>query len=735
MTTYFISDPEGHDIMTNGFVLGEHDSLYILGDLTDSTVSPPLLPGNLPNFLQLKSFNLQNIMRVVKDERTHLIFGNRDLNKIRCIALNKLTNEDGDPYVAKYNDGSIGLSKKTYDVLKDIVSSKQSPWLAKMSNWYPFWSPVIKTLNEDIWRLKDDTIQTFPFFARYNDVFGLDNGSIGTMSAQNLLYTIPYELGIDVSQYLREPTEDQKKGDPKIHTAWQSAVDYYAFIVLAVYNSMLQVHVSDNLRMPDPQSRQPRQPSFQQSFTAEFCKGWLYRLLTSPRSDVCKMFQQPGKVLLCSHGGFTSNMLTAGEMSVESILAAIKSSNTESQLLRKVLTDVNELENKLGGYFGKTDDKMTFTVEQIADRVKTINDIFRFCILQSFAPEEIDPLPNPPMLFLQVMSTPFQCLQLQHRSPNINCTNLTRSEHISPINPGYVHARMFHFFVNGVTLYNIFGHLPVGSATTIDLFENGTGGLKSFLVNLDSSNSFRTNKDDAGGSYSHLRLDGQTLHIKSYINSKKFPVNVHTGELTWEKDQAVKPKKITLDMDLDLEFEERLKAVGSDQLVHFHGYEGNMNIVTIRAATGFEKVLVQVPYKTETQEGGSNDRCKWRQPAYERRLMELREKQHASKCVANCGMRGTSPRRSPQASSPRKAKTTQWGQTDSSRVIHQHARASNLAKHVRVMRRVASHGASLRASSPRASSPRASSPRASSPRASSPRASSLRSGGSSATNY
>jgi hypothetical protein len=85
--------------------------------------------------------------------------------------------------------------------------------------------------------------------------------------------------------------------------------------------------------------------------------------------------------------------------------------------------------------------------------------------------------------------------------------------------------------------------------------------------------------------------------------------------------------------------------------VHFHGYLKNMNIVTIREnETSWEKVLVQVPYKTETQEGGSNDRCKWRQPAYERRLMELREKHHASKCVAYCGMRGKSPRRSPQAS-------------------------------------------------------------------------------------
>jgi UDP-2,3-diacylglucosamine pyrophosphatase LpxH len=114
MTTYFISDPEGHDIMTNGFKLGEDDSLYILGDLTDSTVSPGVPLASLDKFLELKSFNLRNIMRVVADKRIHLIFGNRDLNKIRCIALNKLTNAANDQIVAEYNDGSIDLSEEKY---------------------------------------------------------------------------------------------------------------------------------------------------------------------------------------------------------------------------------------------------------------------------------------------------------------------------------------------------------------------------------------------------------------------------------------------------------------------------------------------------------------------------------------------------------------------------------------------------------------------------------------------
>ena len=606
MATYFISDPEGHDILAHR-TLGPDDRLYILGDLTDSTAATAF--ENLPGFLQRKSFNLRNIMHVVNDERVHLVLGNRDLNKIRCVALNKL-NPDVGRLVAEFNHGRVQLSHARYAELKDhvcewMVRHNRSPWQACMSNWYPFWNPRTQAAHWAAKRHPSSHSRSYPFLARFADVFGLDDGTVGTMSAQNLLYTIPFEIGIDVQLPAKNEME---KGVDAQYGVRNETLDYYAFIVLAVYNSMLEP-------IRTRSSHRYALPVAGRTLTAEFCRGALYSMLTSRRSAVCRVFDLPAsnQIILCSHGGFTSNMLNqSGPVSIETIWDAITRSFDKKDLMYNILTDARRF---TGGYYSTPSDKPTYTVGEITRRVTQINRIFSECIRHSFASSApTDGLPTPHMLFLQVMSTPFDCRALQVAAPTLDCSQHMASTSISPIQPGYRHARVHHFFVHDRSLFNLFGHLPVGYATTIDLFENKKA--QCFLVNLDSSNSFKTSGEDQGASYSHVswRHSDDEIYVESIIemNDRGYAIPLADVALlqgsfpiaSEAQKSANKAFHARLGMVVDDTLVERIRMCGTNPLVHFHGYVRDTNILTFRESdASFNKVLVKVPARATSPTG------------------------------------------------------------------------------------------------------------------------------------
>ena len=205
MTEFTISDPEGYDITS---LIDTTMNVVICGDLFDSTSTKKGIPSDVIHS-NLKSNNLKNIRTILNNTNIKLIFGNRDLNKVKCRYLNELGGNN--ELVTKFNNGNIDLSTSSYQDLKKILSKE--PWkIDSMNEWYTFWAKDVGSKKD--WTSKTDYTSQ-PFFARFTEIFGGDNVK-GTMSADNLLYTIHYEIGIN--------SKDE---------------DYNAFIVLAIFKSML----------------------------------------------------------------------------------------------------------------------------------------------------------------------------------------------------------------------------------------------------------------------------------------------------------------------------------------------------------------------------------------------------------------------------------------------------------------------------------------------------------------
>ena len=298
---YAISDPEGlnlYSLLKPG--CDKIAPIVVCGDLLDSTMVVPN-----PTLKALKSFNLFNIHEVIKpNSNVILTMGNRDINKIKCRYLCELnreafidkettieTTQKLSRLIIDFNTGNIDLSaancnelsiaciKNTYNVM---------PWTHKMKNWYTFWN---KGTSRNFQEFDDNYCQetytgadgkkpsTGPFHKRFIDIFGPD-GAKGTMSAQFLLDTIPYELFGDSS---KEYTNN-----------------YKAFIVLAVFKSMMEYNTQQTI-----------QSSLFDSNTGEFnkstnintslFKGWLCKMYE--KSVMCLASIVNKNVFLFSHAG------------------------------------------------------------------------------------------------------------------------------------------------------------------------------------------------------------------------------------------------------------------------------------------------------------------------------------------------------------------------------------------------------------------------------------------------
>jgi hypothetical protein len=448
--------------------------VYICGDIIDSTST------GYTELNRDKIFNLRNIYDIITNDKYKLILGNRDINKIKCISLCKLKNTNNNQIIQDFNNGNIDL-KTGYDSL----NTQLIPWVDSMKNWFTFWSAKI-TDNKN-WNGKDWTNDTNIFLKRFYDIFGADNAKDngGTMSAQNLLKTIPLELGL------------HSKND-----------DYNAFVVLAIFNSMLQKYEQnitttttitwDNLTKTN----------------SSFCKGWLYKLYTT--SNVCECLEINNKLFLFSHGGITTQLITEIDKVVAYKNKLMEENNDLKNLLTNADTFLQHFTKQKGGYYGNTNNSINET--KIKQSIDTINRIFKESI-NNILNNTINPIPNGDMLFILSMSAPFNCTTKFPQNNEALCAGTIDTTIYSPIQPGYNGVRKNNFVSPGKTIYQIFGHQPVGFGTTIDLVEKDNN--KTFLINLDTSNSFRGSATNNGESKNYIEInnDGMVLNKSEIILS------------------------------------------------------------------------------------------------------------------------------------------------------------------------------------------------------------------------
>ena len=472
-TVTIISDPEGFDLMSqSNFQSKPSNMLYVCGDILDSSqsLSPATISGDL--LYKLKSNNLKNIYQCIVNPKIRLLFGNRDLNKIKCKFLCQLDNDRqlSSYFISNFNDGEIDL--KNMKVYKELVTELHSRsklqkeiWkVQSMKNWYPFWNTSrFNAALKQKWATKSD-YSVYPFKVRFDEIFGADP-TIGTMSASNLLRSIPVELGIDIS--ITTPEYD----------------DYLAFVVLAVFRSMCLSNQPIGLTHGEKDIINIR--------NTKQVRGWLHSLYKLHKScEVLHYRDRNGKPVyyLLSHGGITYDLINNPES-----LYNIKKKfidRTDNKVV-KYMSNVEEYNKMTGGFYTTTTRPSVIT--DLNETIGNLNYTIKLAIDDVLKIDDMS-IPTNEMLFLLVLTTNFNCSLFSSTIKDaISCKNLAPSNTLGPITPGITQMRENSWTLKDAFLCQIIGHVPSGFGMTVDLFESlpKSGKVdKALLINLDVSNTF-----------------------------------------------------------------------------------------------------------------------------------------------------------------------------------------------------------------------------------------------------
>jgi hypothetical protein len=474
-----ISDPEGYDInqllnIGKSVQPLETGDILILGDLLDSTFA-----AGKPSLDQLKtkSYNIRNLDLVNKNDNIHVAMGNRDLNKIKLKQL--LALEDNllaDKPQYSFNDIVIKL--------KEMCSNPTNPWIVKKltdeNGFSPFWNlNRNKNKDENIGRWKQTTAYTRPTktcIERFNIIFGQD-GPVGTMSAQNLLETIPMEL--EELGFINEnfATDNETK-----------AACVIAFFKLALMDSTTKFQIMSS-----------------NSNSNINIVGILRRFYEREQNFVCAYTEfgneeneENKQIALFSHGGITKSFIeTKGFYEFK-----LKSSCTDEQCITVEEPSIS------GGFLG---DAKQVSLDQIKNRIDEYNGNYkttiRQCLEEPISKDNITPSEN--ALYLLATSAPTKVDKYD-------------AEKHSPIMPGIYNMRKEAIICSSATIYNFFGHKPDGFGPVVDKFTNNNN--ISYNINCDFSNTLIGNlgrvKGDLRENYAYLKSIINNNILKLYNNSK-----------------------------------------------------------------------------------------------------------------------------------------------------------------------------------------------------------------------
>ena len=553
---YVISDPEGYDIETmfDKPKDGNFD-LYICGDLTDSTFIGKFDDPKLSAYINLKSNNLKNIYNVVNNDNYNLVLGNRDLNKLKCLLLCELNNDDNSDkgsIISKFNNGNIDLTEEAFNELKEAINTnitnKKGVWKHQMKKFYPFWNGGIETYKKT-WD-KDDS-DTDYFKDRFDKIFGLD-GSTGTMSAGNLLITIIQELN-----------------NIKILNTSNTSPDFESFVVLAIYRSMLMGHVENDFVKEFSSTENfkaycnKKLKSYNNVLNSNIFYAWLSKLYN--KSSVVEVIAEKSNMYIFSHGGINHPMLS-NKLSDNDFL---KNINTA------MFTDPSKLKPppsppQKGGFHSNT--KTGVSANDVQLYCNETNEYFTSLILQYIRTYFLSynnkvTLPNKKKNYHECVNSLIKLIILSGGFNYKNFKNKLENqetypeysfitEDVSPII--FTDGKKFRgtdnmFTVNGYTTYQFVGHIPLSYTSTIELYQNQNKNDKTILIYLDTSNSFKgttvnllnNNNKLQSMNYSIINSDGSVSN-KSVIaldnstpNIKTSTPNIKTYDIAHINDMIV----------------------------------------------------------------------------------------------------------------------------------------------------------------------------------------------------
>ena len=504
---YAISDPEGFNLYSLLHPSADKKArIVVCGDLLDSTMTT-----SNPILTELKSFNLFNIHEVIKENSNiKLTLGNRDINKIKCRYLCKLNSEvftSVKETMDEFNDGNIELSEEKFEQLTKACGATSMPWTHKMNNWYTFWNlggtetdpkPIrdFKEFDDNYCnQTYNDTegeIHTGPFHKRFIDIFGAD-GAKGTMSADKLLETIPYELfGAESKSYTN---------------------NYKAFIVLAIFKSMMVYN--DKPQPIESNLFDSRTGKFntKTSINTSLFKGWLCKMYE--KSVMCLASIVDKNVFLFSHAGmpiendFLTELKNFSRTHLSDDNAEVLNDLDKKKNHRKVNKPLRFL---LSGGAGAGAPDQDFIVENLNSIVKDYNTYFKDILINPILVDDNmgsnnQGIPTDPMIQLLAYTSGYSNETKKYSSAS------------GPVNLLDYWKTSKHYKILGKKVHQIHGHNPQGFGCDITpLIDESDKQFYGSIVNLDNSNTFMSNNRRKYGSekineqsynYLEIHADGE----------------------------------------------------------------------------------------------------------------------------------------------------------------------------------------------------------------------------------
>jgi hypothetical protein len=620
-----ISDPEGFSIEQLANIKTDKDSneiidldtktvftdkLIILGDLLDSTCGtyqnlnkPPsneLMQQFGKPMENRKAFNLRNLQWIKNNDSKieAVLIGNRDLNKLKCIPLLEFRETEKVKQIKQTDTGEETTEEepdwwnngKTYmKVAENLVETLQDDkdgkkWLVDDANfkkmWYPWWNRRILSEKPTINNPWNPTVDSDDHcLRRFQLIFGAD-GAVGTMSADNLLETIPMEL----LQTKKEKTNEYTN----------LTDDEYNSLIDVEYNSLdenmkaaLVLIVFRRLLLP------PVNGPISDNFPFD---GLLYDYFDNKKVKVCHSIDNGNDLAIFSHGGMTHKFFDTKDLltDYENLLFTFLS-----------VTERIKKFNQDGGFYRTTTNIpveksiITTKIDDFNKNVKTkITEV-----LEIQSPADAKPTINDLLLIL--LGVPL--LPHDQEQPKLN------PDQVGPIQPGIIKFRDNtdqHFTMDKGDLYQFIGHAPLGYAPTVDLYDNENENGKHFFINVDISNSLLGHIDLTEvkeHNYCYVTYDLENnVKFKEYIILKKTENN--TKKLREHRNNNA----------LDMSFSP-IKGGVLNELEQFKQYKDysiheltNNDYLITEKVTGFPKFEVILldeslepePEQPATQEGG-----------------------------------------------------------------------------------------------------------------------------------
>jgi hypothetical protein len=519
-----ISDPEGYHVCQLAHEADKtaepKNKMLVLGDLMDYTLGGG---DNGNNFATIKLTLLReaksNSFKSIKycnqhQDKVKVLFGNRDLNKLKLLPLGLITNAEGK--YDKWWETGLTYLEAAEQLIEKLKNG--SNWaILSMKNWIPFWNAKrAEHWNNDP-RLENMTGK-MSCLERYYLIFGID-GPHGTMSAQNNLFGVAQECGQKVYNSIFGKHAGLLEGLTVHKTNYLLEIankpentDFNKDCVLAAA-LVFTVYMDALYGIGEPTDGKP--------FT-----GVLHRFFNAENTYFCA-YAQLGEsttpnLLTFSHGGMRAEFFTNCEL---------KDTAVEYFTNDALLNDAYQK----GGYLGtgvETNLSISKITKQINDYNKSMKTTLRKAIdfyhtnLESESPNKFDK-PTAELLVNLVISVP--------HGKGDSCMN----SNSSPIMPGIAGYRGQPIVVSDAKLYQFIGHGPIGFAPTIDKYLSKDGKIASYLINLDISNSLfgqfgHLSKEKISTNYSYVEVsfNGTTLAAKSYVNValNGYAIDIMNGE-------------------------------------------------------------------------------------------------------------------------------------------------------------------------------------------------------------